>query len=100
MRDGPRSTPQHEASTPLESTFVQKLRSNAKFLRDCFDNLSKAEAEAVARKLDEAADALEAKSAQSETARIADVTASYWQTCARCGAAILNEHPEADDVQR
>lgn len=47
-----------EALTPSEPTFPQALRSNAKFLMDCFDNLSRAEAQAVANKLNEAADAL------------------------------------------
>lgn len=52
----------NEALTPDEPSFPQALRSNAKFLMDCFDNLSRAEAQAVANKLNEAADALTSKS--------------------------------------
>ena len=44
--------------TPDETTEIQKIRSNAKFLRDCYNCLSSAEAEAVAKKLDFAADEL------------------------------------------
>src|SRR3990172_4138208 len=47
-----------EAMTPAESSFPDKLRSNAKFLLDCYNDLSESEAKAIANKLTEAAAAL------------------------------------------
>ena len=47
-----------EAMTPAESSSPDKLRSNAKFLLDCYKDLSEAEAKAIANKLTEAAAAL------------------------------------------
>ena len=46
--------------------FVQGVLSNAKFLRDCFDNLSEAEANAVANKLETCAELIERLELQNE----------------------------------
>lgn len=65
------------AMTPAEQPFHQKVRSAVKFLRDCYEGLTQAEAEVIAKKLDECADLLSEKQPVDSSARNARERALY-----------------------
>lgn len=96
------NTPDGNTSTPAESNFVQKVRSNAKYLRDCYGGgayMHGSEAEALAKKLDECAEMIDSL----DIAVLARSEIEEWPAvkrggCSKCGMGPLREscaYPEA-----